>query len=634
MVNQDQAKLNDQVFFKLLPLAFLLEGSGYLVIPYLALHLREFYQLSEVTIGFYFMVSLWLRPVWSLGASFMARNYSARHLIQVGALVSGVSICGLFLSKNAVVALGCVILANLGLSIWNPSIYAFTYDLFGNKESTKAKVSRLNFATYIGAAVGAGTASMLAATHRNLIFILAAGLFLAVSFISRVLTNDTHLKHQTIENKKNVLNVFSWNLFSSLELVLLSICSISYWASYSQFNSFFSLLISDHLKKPEIVGISFSVLTIVVALLSLSISKFKILQKLDIKILLVSLLLLGPCWMLLIQQPTLFSTWIFLIILAISEAFFVLVLAHLWARLDEGRAHFMQSLNFSLCNIGMGLGAITGGFFYKADISESLIGFGAENLIFTWLSAFALFSFYFWSRKNGKMQFSDCFFEKHEMSNLKIFLFEKNILKENLRLSKRIIEYCEKIQDQVWTKKFKIEHNSVGQDILLLAWDEEENIPVGFFSASFKSNSKHAVYIYHSDAMILQSHRGIGLLRHFIEIVNRIAFDRYRNKDIINIVASGYIHAFSVFQKVGSFKLIPMPYSQSIENDLPQILMEDFNGLCMDGNGVIKSAWSKQVNQMADVWPDSFAELYGFPKDVNYFAGDILVKLYYYHPTL
>ncbi len=387
-------------FRVLLILVFILEAAGYLAIPYLALHLREAFYITEVKIGLYFMVGIWLRPVWALSASALAKKIPTGRLIQFGALVSGLAISGLALSRNPIIAFLAVIFANFGLSIWSPSTYAYTYDLFGSGEDSKKQISRLNFSIYTGAAVGSGIAALLANSQRDLIFLASTCAFLAAFLFGSVLTKKTVQKTNEVPTDKND-PPFSIRQLANTQVIFLSLATAGYWASYAQFNSFFSLFAVDWLKQPEIVGAAFSFLTIGVAVFSLGISHSKHLQKHDSKILIGILFVIGILWFLMLSQPNIWTTWTFIAALGLSEAFFVLVIAHLWAKQSEHKSHFMQSLNYSLCNIGMGGGALLGGYLYKAPDSGSLTGFASENLILCWIAFIGMAIIVFWLNKKA-----------------------------------------------------------------------------------------------------------------------------------------------------------------------------------------------------------------------------------------
>ncbi len=219
-------------------------------------------------------------------------------------------------------------------------------------------------------------------------------------------------------------------------------------------------------------------------------------------------------------------------------------------------------------------------------------------------------------------------FETHSRSGFTIYLFEKEHLKKDSKLANQIVSYCESIQDQVWTKKFETAHNSVEQDILLLAWDKKSQQPVGFFSASFIEQPDSTLFIYHSDGMVLEKHWGKGLLSNFFKITNQFVAKKHKRSKIINIVATGCLYVFSCFEGKKQYSRVQWPLDSKTMDSVKEILKQSFMNLPIDKNGVIKLAWRKQNNGMKNVWSAEIADKLGFPQDVNYFNGDVLVRLY------
>lgn len=370
-------------------MAFLLEASGYLAMPYLALHLRESFNISEVKIGLYFMIGIWLRPVWAMGSAALAKWIKPGRLIQIGALISGLSICALSVSREPIIAFFAVIFANFGLSIWSPSTYAYAYGMFGSGDESKKQISTLNFCIYMGAAIGSGIASLLANSQRDFIF-LAAGASFLIAFAFGSFLNQKMNQISDSSTAKEGSTPFEWKKMMSSQVIFLCIATAFFWGSYAQFNSFFSLFAQDWLKNPGIVGVAFSFMTLFVAGASLAISRYQSLQKNDVAIAIGVIFLTGILWATMLTTSSTAITWAFLIGLGLSEAFFVLAIAHLWAKQSEKQAHFMQSLNYSFCNIGMGAGAALGGYLYKSPDKGQIYGFAIENLTFCLIASASL----------------------------------------------------------------------------------------------------------------------------------------------------------------------------------------------------------------------------------------------------
>lgn len=379
--------------FKLILIyAFILEGAGYLVMPYISLHLRSQFHVNEVLLGTYFMIAIWLRPVWALAGSKLSKIITTSQLITLGAFVSGTSIFGFVVFNDPIMGLTSLVLANFGLALWNPSVYALVYQMFDHEHEAKKRVSQLNFAVYSGAAIGSSIASLLVSEDLKNIFIISsimftvAGALVYLTTKSQKIENDTPNAAPPNEQISNTSLAF----FLNIELLTLILASLAFWASYAQFNSFFSLYASDWLKRSDLVGFAFSFMTIAVAIMSYFISRFKYLQRFDLQISIGILLLLGPIWVGMCTYPNIFIMCLFLIVLALSEAFLVLLFADLWAKKLRTKTHLMQSLNFAFCTIGMGAGSLFGGLFYTTPEKSTLMKFGLENLALCFLAAFAL----------------------------------------------------------------------------------------------------------------------------------------------------------------------------------------------------------------------------------------------------
>lgn len=608
-----------------LGLAFLVEAAGYLALPYLALHLRESFKISEAAIGTYFSIGIWLRPVWAMSTAFLSSRIRTSKLIQTGALISAVSIGGLALSTDPTVGLFSIIFANLGLSVWSPSIYAYVYDLFGNQSETKKQISQLNFVTYSGAAVGSSVAALLAASQRNSIFLISVICFFFVALFSNYLKTSAHAVPATTAEPAKPSHKFSL----SFEVVLIAIATVTFWASYAQFNTYFSLFAADWLNQAEVVGFAFSFLTIVVALLSLAIAKFQFLQRYSNAISIGIIAICSAAWFLVLTNPSMPFAIAFLVALALAEAFFVVVITHLWASQSQ-KSQFVQSLNYSLCNVGMGSGALLGGYLYKTPQQGSLLPFAGENLTLMLVAAITLLMGLALTRKSKSNDLLKPF-EVGTISEpeLTIYCFQKSDLLGSAELGQIIVEYCEHVQDKIWTKKFETSDNSIAQDFLFLAFDKRNNTPAAFFSGSiFKTESKTFLYI--SDAMIMPRYRGGDLLAYFFKKANSSAQSQHPNSEIINIVASGYINIFTSLETKDYFERTNWPPEDTDLKLINEIIHGSFEDASMEANGIIRSGWCKQHNNMKDVWPNNMASKYEFPLDVNYFNGDVLVRLYRY----
>jgi len=211
---------------------------------------------------------------------------------------------------------------------------------------------------------------------------------------------------------------------------------------------------------------------------------------------------------------------------------------------------------------------------------------------------------------------------------LRIYCFQKSDVVGNARLAKNIVRLCERVQDRVWTKKFHTSCNSVAQDFLLVAYDDDRKTPAGFFSGSVFENGSARVFVYVSDAMILPEYRGGRLLAHFFKQANLWVEPRHPGCDLINIVASGYINVFTSLETKRYFARMAWPPNETDLSLISNVLKGSFDDLPIDANGVVRSGWCEQDNNMQNVWPHDLARKYRFPLDVDYFKGDVLVRLY------
>lgn len=219
--------------------------------------------------------------------------------------------------------------------------------------------------------------------------------------------------------------------------------------------------------------------------------------------------------------------------------------------------------------------------------------------------------------------------EFYEPLGIYLYSFNKKDLLGLSEIYRKLLIYCDFVQDSVWEKRFD-GHSGVELDgFLLLAWDDQKNIPVAFFSCGFFPEEKYC-FLYHYEGMILPGYRGKGLLRRYIADVARLANEKWDNLEVINIMATGYLPVFKVFETSKEFTRLPWPCDEEIIARVWAIIGADFQGGTMTEDGVIRGVWRRQHNGMVNVWPLELREQFGFPDSVNYFDGDVLIRLYLY----
>jgi hypothetical protein len=98
-----------------------------------------------------------------------------------------------------------------------------------------------------------------------------------------------------------------------------------------------------------------------------------------------------------------------------------------------------------------------------------------------------------------------------------------------------------------------------------------------------------------------------------------------------NLVISGNMPLFRFFEENKHFERFSVTDPQ-IEHQvhlcIRQKMAEDFPGMALENNGIMRAAWNTQMAPSQDVWPHKLVDRYGFPQDVQYVNGDVLVNVY------
>jgi len=369
--------------------AFLLEMAGYVAFPYISLRLRNSFNLDEEAIGLYFLLAIWLRPVWSILGGLLAEKIRPVHILSMACLSETIGFLLLAFGTHPYEAVLALVIGNLGLSLWSPNLFALIYKWYDDKQAV-SKVSVLSGISNSGAVIGCLLGAWLSSTAAQPIFLSAAALYLvAAPVLGYVLRHEMPSKSEAISDSQPIPAIFRSNLKA---VALILAISIGFWASYGQFNAFFALFSHDWLHRDSITGIAFGGVAVGVTIFSLVLSRLR-----DLKHQLKALSASGAfafsiAWLILVSFPNYFSVMLFVAAISWAESCFSIYLADLWSDVSRGRTHFMQAMNYAFRNVGMGLGSLIGGIFYHSQsvMSPSLMGWGLSNMVLLAVAAAAL----------------------------------------------------------------------------------------------------------------------------------------------------------------------------------------------------------------------------------------------------
>ena len=379
------SKINTS-FKIILLIGFLLEAAGYLAFPFLALRLRNHFGFSEKEIGTLFLVSIWIRPIASILGGILSTYLSSVITFLFACLFESFCFGALALGNQSHWAIAAIIIGNVGFSLWSPNLYSLAQTIQTGLDSTRA-ISLLVAFINLGGIIGA-TASGFAAQHYTQhIFLIAAALFVLIIPLSwntissnSIATKKSHSYKGAFAKKIILKNVFL--IFSTL----------FFWASYNQFNTFFSIFVQDSSQKMALVGISFSLLSVTTTLFSLSVNRYSSIRDSLVNVTVLSALFLSGCWLFMTATPAIISILIFIIALGISEASWATILSKQWSDAQPSSITLMQSINFAFRNIGMGMGAWIGGLTYPHySLNTHFSKWGMQNGILLITAAVGLF---------------------------------------------------------------------------------------------------------------------------------------------------------------------------------------------------------------------------------------------------
>lgn len=207
---------------------------------------------------------------------------------------------------------------------------------------------------------------------------------------------------------------------------------------------------------------------------------------------------------------------------------------------------------------------------------------------------------------------------------LTYYFLETRKLQNTQGLLNEIASLCSEIQTKVWSTKFSSDENSIHQDFLVLTFCQRTRRIIGFVSSSIFDVNNSTLGLYFSDAMIDSDYQKSGICKNSVLMTNKILSIKHKKK-ILNLIVTGYIHVFRIFEENTDFRKLPFDEYMHLES-IHSKLDEDYDLTNLDINGVIKNAWNKQTNKMKDCWNKTLVDRYSFPDNVDYFNGDVLVR--------
>jgi DHA1 family multidrug resistance protein-like MFS transporter len=356
--------------------AFLLEAAGYLAFPFLGLQLRSQFGLSESKIGLIFMLGMWIRPIAAMVGVTITNRKSPLFSFVVACLLEAVGFAVLGFAHIPAMAIAGVLMGNIGLSLWSPNLFTLVQSIPLNRTKVSA-TSLLVAAMNLGGIFGTAVSGILAQHLVRLIFIIAS-----VSFLVCIPVSWKTVALCPKERPMGGLRV-SLKMFLTPAHLLLILTTLAFWASYNQFNAFYSLFVTDTLHDKKWIGISFVLLSVVTAATSFAISKYKYFsEKINTQSVIVAFLL-ATGWIFLASMPRPSTILVFVTFLGIAEAVWLTMLSTAWSNSNPDHNQLMQSSNFAFRNVGMGIGAWVGGYIYH-ECSRTSAGFsqwGIQNAL-------------------------------------------------------------------------------------------------------------------------------------------------------------------------------------------------------------------------------------------------------------
>ncbi|MBI4669573.1 MAG: hypothetical protein HY747_10415 [Elusimicrobia bacterium] len=374
--------------------AFFLEISGYLAFPYLSLQLRDHFGFTPAQIGQILMLAIWIRPLATLAGGALSMRLRPLTLFSGACLAEGACFLLLGGADHAFWAIFAIIIGNIGFSIWKPNLFALAYNEKDGRSST-SKIALLNGVLNAGAASGCLLSAIIIHLNVSMVF-LASGILYPLLIPLFIPSLSLEQIPQTAP--LNAPSSFKREVLPSLlqrETFALILATVGFWASYNQFNSFFSLFAKDWLLNPSWTGAAFAAVTILVALFSLALARWHILSSKLHWLTAIFVVLFALSWMAMVSWNNIPSVIFYIVLISICETLFSVLLADSWGKLISAKKHLMQSLNFAFRSFGMGAGGFLGGWLYRSPAqSGSLLNWGIQNVALLAISLFGvLFSY-------------------------------------------------------------------------------------------------------------------------------------------------------------------------------------------------------------------------------------------------
>lgn len=382
-------------FHLLLAGAFFLEISGYLAFPYLSLQLRERFGIAPIDIGHILMIAIWIRPLAALAGGLLSTRLRPLTIFAFACLAEGACFLLLGMSSGASWAIFAVLIGNVGFSIWKPNIFALAYRE-DDTGSSATRIALLNGILNAGAACGSLISAAMIRFNISTVFLASGILYplLIPFFIPSLSTEGPAAEESDVPPHESSFRGQFLSLLFQWRTLALILMTVGFWASYNQFNSFFSLFANDWLRDPSWTGTAFACVTVIVALSSMALARWRTLSLRIRELSAVSLVAIAIGWIFLTSSHNVPAVLVFLASIAVGETLLSVFLADSWGGLARGKKHLMQSLNFSARSFGMGIGGLLGGWTYIAPAQAGpLSRWGMQNVALLAIALIGVFIF-------------------------------------------------------------------------------------------------------------------------------------------------------------------------------------------------------------------------------------------------
>jgi hypothetical protein len=198
---------------------------------------------------------------------------------------------------------------------------------------------------------------------------------------------------------------------------------------------------------------------------------------------------------------------------------------------------------------------------------------------------------------------------------------------EDAERARDILDRCHALQTSIWNPKHSIYTNAIAPGFLILVVSGNEI--VAFFSAAVFQCSEGRLGLFHSDVMVARAFEGRHLPSLAFQILERMTMERAGEsvRGIVNLMVSGNLSLFSHFCRSKWIRPVPYKRTSDLTAEVLRFLEKEFPDSKLEAGGIIRGAWYRQ-NSCREQWPGTCAERWGFPADVSYDAGDVLVRTF------